>query len=115
MPLTSCNKDDENGSGNGNYSTLIIGKWKCVKTELLDGEESPILSGNDLEFRSDKICIINSIGDHPYSVSGNKVAITIKAGIFNGSTFYYTIISLTRDKLVIEDLFWEIVCYYERI
>ena len=126
LPLVSCTKDDRgneneigNNNGNGNssnYSTLIIGKWKFEK-HVWCGED---IGGNysimeTVEFRSNKICIVNGRGDFPYTISGNELSINYT---YAGVTLYYTIVSVSNDKIVFEYPDWmycdEAYMHYKR-
>ena len=109
IPLGSCSKDDILGGGNS-YKHLIVGKWQYFRSEKIDGGSTIIIS-YDMEFYSNKTCVVNYKGDHPYSISGNEISIT---EVSSGTTWHYTIKTLTKSELSIIDNPNKVVHFYRK-
>lgn len=91
--LSSCSKDDENGSGSNN----IIGKWEVTIDTWNNngndfGHDSRV--GEIWEFKDGGIVIADG-QSVSYAVSGNDI--TLMGGMLSGS-----ITSLTNSKLVLD-------------
>ena len=112
IPLVSCNKDDDNrsGSGNDNNSSLIVGKWKCVKTGFYDESYYEPDPDDKIEFLQNKthIPIYNPCFYCPpakWDIKNDILFITYPPLTPNQSEFTvtYKIVLLSKTELILAE------------